>query len=107
MSRWTPGKPLEQSMQVNVPFSRKDGHKVGNGKAAGKSLTQAVKEAQEAERGSKSALEEMRGLARETRDMLLETRARTRRMAWTFWTLAAVVLASIYGVALWLRAPLC
>lgn len=96
MSKWTPGKPLEQSMQVNVPFSRKDGHKVGNGKAAGKSLTQAVKEAQEAERGSRSALEEMRGLARETRDMQADVRARVRRMAWTFWTLAVVTVGSIF-----------
>lgn len=96
MSRWTPGKPMEQVMQVREPFSRKDGHRVGRGGKAEKTLTAAVKEAEAARNDARAALDEMRGIARETRDMLLETRGRVRRMAWTFWTLAVVTVGSIF-----------
>lgn len=100
MSRRKPGKPIEQSMQVNVPFSRKDGHNVGNGKAAGKSLTQAVKEAEAARDDARAALDEMRGLAREVRDMQLDVRARVRRAVWTVATCAVASVGSfLYALA--------
>lgn len=70
MSRWTPNKPLEQVMQVREPFSRKGGHRVGNGKAAGKSLTQA------------------------------DIRARVRRAVWTVAVCSAATVGSfLYALA--------
>lgn len=61
MSRWTPNKPIEQVMQVNMPFSRKDGHRVGNGKAAANA-------ARAAEAGAKEALEECKKVAKDERE---------------------------------------
>lgn len=100
MSRWTPNKPMEQVMQVREPFSRKDGHRVGNGKAAGKSLTQAVKEAEAARDDARAALVEMRGLAREARDMQADIRARVRRAVWTVAVCSAATVGSfLYALA--------
>lgn len=100
MSRWTPNKPMEQVMQVREPFSRKDGHRVGNGKAAGKSLTQAVKEAEAARDDARAALVEMRGLAREARDMQADVRARVRRAVWTVAVCSAATVGSfLYALA--------
>lgn len=83
MSRWTPNKPLEQVMQVREPFSRKGGHRVGNGKAAGKSLTQAVKEAE---------------AARD--DAQADIRARVRRAVWTVAVCSAATVGSfLYALA--------
>lgn len=100
MSRWTPNKPMEQVMQVREPFSRKDGHRVGNGKAAGKSLTQAVKEAEAARDDARAALVEMRGLARSVRDAQADIRARVRRAVWTVAACAAAAVGSfLYALA--------
>lgn len=100
MSRWTPNKPIEQVMQVNMPFSRKDGHRVGNGKAAGKSLTQAVKEAEAARDDARAALVEMRGLARSVRDAQADIRARVRRAVWTVAVCSAATVGSfLYALA--------
>lgn len=99
MSRWTPGKPLEQSMQVNVPFSRKDGHKVGNGRKAEKTLTAAVKEAEAARDAARAELEEMRGLARVIRERMDASDRTSGRCVWVFSVLAAVVLAAVFWVA--------
>lgn len=100
MSRWTPNKPIEQVMQVREPFSRKDGHRVGNGKAAGKSLTQAVKEAEAARDDARAALVEMRGLARSVRDAQADIRARVRRAVWTVAVCSAATVGSfLYALA--------
>lgn len=100
MSRWTPNKPMEQVMQVREPFSRKDGHRVGNGKAAGKSLTQAVKEAEAARDDARAALVEMRGLARSVRDAQADIRARVRRAVWTVAVCSAATVGSfLYALA--------
>lgn len=100
MSRWTPNKPMEQVMQVREPFSRKGGHRVGNGKAAGKSLTQAVKEAEAARDDARAALVEMRGLARCVRDMQADIRARVRCAVWTVAACAAAAVGSfLYALA--------
>lgn len=100
MSRWTPNKPMEQVMQVREPFSRKGGHRVGNGKAAGKSLTQAVKEAEAARDDARAALVEMRGLARSVRDAQADIRARVRRAVWTVAACAAAAVGSfLYALA--------
>lgn len=94
MSRWTPGKPIDQVMQVREPFSKKDGHRVGDGRKATKTLTQAVKEAQAARDDARAALVEMRELAREVRDMQLDVRARVRRAVWTVAACAAAAVGS-------------
>lgn len=100
MSRWTPNKPMEQVMQVREPFSRKGGHRVGNGKAAGKSLTQAVKEAEAARDDARAALVEMRGLARSVRDAQADVRARVRRAVWTVAVCSAATVGSfLYALA--------
>lgn len=100
MSRWTPNKPMEQVMQVREPFSRKGGHRVGNGKAAGKSLTQAVKEAEGSAAKCNEALVEMRGLARCVRDAQADIRARVRRAVWTVAACAAATVGSfLYALA--------
>lgn len=100
MSRWTPNKPMEQVMQVREPFSRKGGHRVGNGKAAGKSLTQAVKEAEAARDDARAALVEMRGLARSVRDAQADIRARVRRAVWTVAVCSAATAGSfLYALA--------
>lgn len=106
MSRWTPGKPIEQSMQVNVPFSRKDGHKVGNGRKAEKTLTAAVKEAEAARDAARDAagackaeLEEMEGLARVIRERMDASDRTAARCVWVFSVLAAAVLAAVFWVA--------
>lgn len=99
MSKWTPGKPIEQSMQVNVPFSRKDGHKVGNGRKTEKTLTAAVKEAQGAAGECKAVLDEMRGLARVIRERMDASDRTAARCVWVFSVLAAVVLAAVFWVA--------
>ena len=100
MSRWTPGKPLDQVMQVRMPFSGKDGHKVGNGKKAEKTLTAAVKEAQGAAGECKAVLDEMRGLGRVMRDLNVETRARVRRAVWTVAACAGASVGSfLYALA--------
>lgn len=100
MSRWTPNKPMEQVMQVREPFSRKDGHRVGNGKAAGKSLTRAVKEAEAARDDARAALVEMRGLARSVRDAQADIRARVRRAVWTVAVCSAATVGSfLYALA--------
>lgn len=100
MSRWTPNKPMEQVMQVREPFSRKGGHRVGNGKAAGKSLTQAVKEAEAARDDARAALVEMRGLARSVRDAQADIRARVRRAVWTVTVCSAATVGSfLYALA--------
>lgn len=100
MSRWTPNKPMEQVMQVREPFSRKGGHRVGNGKAAGKSLTQAVKEAEAARDDARAALVEMRGLARSVRDAQADIRARVRCAVWTVAACAAATVGSfLYALA--------
>lgn len=97
MSRWTHGKPAEQ---VVMPFSRNDGHRVGNGKAAGKSLTQAVKEAEAARDDARAALVEMRELARSVRDMQADIRARIRRAVWTVGAVCAATVGSfLYALA--------
>lgn len=94
MSRWTPGKPMEQVMQVREPFSRKDGHKVGNGRKTAKTLTQAVQQAEAARDDARAALDEMRELAREARDLHLDVRARVRRAVWTVAACAAATVGS-------------
>ena len=100
MSRRTPGKPLDQVMQVREPFSRKDGHKVGNGRTAEKTLTSAVKEAEAARNDARAVLDEMRGLARVMRDLNVETRARVRRAVWTVAACAAATVGSfLYALA--------
>lgn len=100
MSRWTPNKPIEQVMQVREPFSRKGGHRVGNGKAAGKSLTQAVKEAEAARDDARAALVEMRGLARCGRDAQADIRARVRCAVWTVAVCSAATVGSfLYALA--------
>lgn len=99
MSKWTPGKPIEQSMQVNVPFSRKDGHRVGNGRKAEKTLTQAVKEAEAARDAARAELAEMRGLARVIRERMDASDRTAARCVWVFSVLAAVVLACVFWVA--------
>ena len=97
MSRWTHGKPAEQ---VVMPFSRNDGHRVGNGKAAGKSLTQAVKEAEGSAAKCNEALVEMRELARSVRDVQADIRARVRRAVWTVAACAAAAVGSfLYALA--------
>lgn len=97
MSRWMHGKPAEQ---VVMPFSRNDGHRVGNGKAAGKSLTQAVKEAVTARDDARAALVEMRELARSVRDAHAAIRARARRDIWTVAACAAATVGSfLYALA--------
>lgn len=96
MSRWTPNKPMEQVMQVREPFSRKGGHRVGNGK----SLTQAVKEAEAARDDARAALVEMRGLARCVRDAQADIRARVRRAVWTVAVCSAATVGSfLYALA--------
>ena len=99
MSRWIPGKPIEQSMQVNVPFSRKDGHKVGNGRKAEKTLTAAVKEAEAARDAARAELAEMKGLARVIRERMDASDRTAARCVWVFSVLAAVVLAAVFWVA--------
>ena len=100
MSRWTPGKPLDQVMQVRMPFSGKDGHKVGNGRKAEKTLTAAVKEAEAARDDARAVLDEMRVLARVMRDLNTETRARVRRAVWTVAACAAASVGSfLYALA--------
>lgn len=99
MSRWTPGKPIDQVMQVREPFSRKDGHRVGNGRKAEKTLTQAVKEAEAARDAARAELEEMRGLARVIRERMDASDRTAARCVWVFSVLAAVVLASVFWVA--------
>lgn len=99
MSRWTPGKPMEQVMQVREPFSRKDGHRVGNGRKAEKTLTAAVKEAEAARDAARAELEEMRGLARVIRERMDASDRTAARCVWTFSVLAAVVLAAVFWVA--------
>lgn len=91
MSRWTHGKPAEQ---VVMPFSRNDGHRVGDGRKATKTLTQAVKEAEASAAKCNEALVEMRELAREVRDMQLDVRARVRRAVWTVTACAAAAVGS-------------
>lgn len=100
MSRWTPGKPMDQVMQVRMPFSNNDGHRVGNGRKAEKTLTAAVKEAEAARDDARAALEEMRGLAREVRDMQMNVQARIRRAVWTVAACAAATVGSfLYALA--------
>ena len=96
MSRWPHGKPAEQ---VVMPFSRNDGHRVGDGRKAAKTLTQAVKEAEAARDDARAALDEMRGVAREARDMQLDVRARVRRAVWTVAACAAAVGSFLYALA--------
>lgn len=100
MSRWTPGKPIDQVMQVREPFSRKDGHRVGNGRKAEKTLTAAVKEAEAARDAARAELEEMRGLARVIRERMDASDRTAARCVWVFSVLAAVVLACVFWVAL-------
>lgn len=100
MSRWQPGRSAAQVAPVDAPFSKKDGHRVGNGKAAGKSLTQAVKEAEGSAAKCNEALVEMRGLAREARDMQADVRARVRRAVWTVAVCSAATVGSfLYALA--------
>lgn len=99
MSRWTPGKPIDQVMQVREPFSRKDGHKVGNGRKTEKTLTAAVKEAEAARDAARAELEEMRGLARLIRERMDASDRTAARCVWVFSVLAAVVLAAVFWVA--------
>lgn len=87
MSRWQPGRSAAQVAPVDAPFSKKDGHRVGDGRKAAKTLTQAVKEAE-------AARDEMRDLAREARDMQQDVRARVRRAVWTVATCAAATVGS-------------
>lgn len=96
MSRWTPNKPMEQVMQVREPFSRKDGHRVGDGRKAAKTLTQAVQQAEAARDDARAALDEMRYLAREARDMQADVRARVRRAVWTVAAVMAVSVGSVF-----------
>lgn len=100
MSRWTPNKPMEQVMQVREPFSRKGGHRVGDGRKAAKTLTQAVKEAEGSAAKCNEALVEMRGLARCVRDAQADIRARVRRAVWTVAACAAAAVGSfLYALA--------
>lgn len=100
MSRWQPGRSAAQVAPVDAPFSRKDGHRVGNGKAAGKSLTQAVKEAEGSAAKCNEALVEMRGLARCVRDAQADIRARVRRAVWTVAVCSAATVGSfLYALA--------
>lgn len=100
MSRWQPGRSAAQVAPVDAPFSKKDGHRVGNGKAAGKSLTQAVKEAEGSAAKCNEALVEMRGLARCVRDAQADIRARVRRAVWTVAVCSAATVGSfLYALA--------
>lgn len=87
MSRWTPNKPMEQVTQVNMPFSRKDGHRVGDGRKAARD-------------DARAALEEMRNLAREARDAQADIRARVRGAVWTVAVCSAATVGSfLYALA--------
>lgn len=96
MSRWQPGRSAAQVAPVDAPFSKKDGHRVGDGRKAAKTLTQAVQQAEAARDDARAALEEMRGLAREARDLQLDVRARVRRAVWTVAAVMAVSVGSVF-----------
>lgn len=106
MSRWQPGRSAAQVAPVDAPFSKKDGHRVGDGRKAAKTLTQAVQQAEAARDDARAVLEEMRGLAREVRDMLLETRARVRRAVWTVAACAAAMLGGFLWALTSMGVPL-
>lgn len=96
MSRWQPGRSAAQVAPVDAPFSKKDGHRVGDGRKAAKTLTQAVQQAEAARDDARAALDEMRYLAREARDMQLDVRARVRRAVWTVAAVMAVSVGSVF-----------
>lgn len=97
---------------VNEPYSRNDGHKVGDGTKAGKSLTSLVKKAEaeraaaeEARQQCAQELESMRGLAREVRDMQMDIQRRVRRAVWVIATIAVLMVTAIFWAVFKLVPP--
>ena len=91
-------KALREGRQlIDARDKRRQG---GNGKAAGKSLTQAVKEAERSAAKCNEALVEMRELARSARDTQADVRARIRRAVWTVGAVCAATVGScLYALA--------